>query len=281
MAFMKVYVFDSIDKKEIAMEVKSQSGKFNVNYLLRKQIITRADPYEVVRKEYSAVFLLLVLYASAADKKEDSINELLENGHALIEDIPVMLLNFRDFRLGRFKAWANWARAHGLGLNEGLVSLDSALVKACDLNNFNRQIIFPVVFSEELGISYYMPIGNSGKTVLLYDDRRPYMEITTRVKQDMSSSWRQALEVNLHGAALLWTSRRRVVTTLARLRSVHTRNQRHVESLKVYPPCPNFNVTQAAPAHILACIGCHKSQMLSNPATVLHCLKTHGFMDLI
>ncbi|GFT25053.1 hypothetical protein TNCV_179661 [Trichonephila clavipes] len=49
----------------------------------------------------------------------------------------------------------------------------------------------------------------------------------------------------------------------------------------LYPPCPNCNVTQATPAHNVACIGCHKSQLLSSPATVLHRLKTHGFMDLI
>ncbi|GFY12960.1 hypothetical protein TNCV_665261 [Trichonephila clavipes] len=49
----------------------------------------------------------------------------------------------------------------------------------------------------------------------------------------------------------------------------HTYAQLHVAGLRVYPPCPNCNVTQAAPVHILACIGCHKSQLLSSPATVL------------
>ncbi|GFW06251.1 hypothetical protein TNCV_37261 [Trichonephila clavipes] len=74
---------------------------------------------------------------------------------------------------------------------------------------------------------------------------------------------------------------RRDETTLARLRSGHTRAQRPVEGLKVYHSCPNCNVTQATPVRILACIGCHTSQQLSSPTTVLHCLKAHGFIDLI
>ncbi|GFW46120.1 hypothetical protein TNCV_3277371 [Trichonephila clavipes] len=57
------------------------------------------------------------------------------------------------------------------------------------------------------------------------------------------------------------------LTTLTRLRSGHTRDQRHVASLKVYPPCPNCNETQAAPAHILACFGCRKSQLLSHKSS--------------
>ncbi|GFV94082.1 RNase H domain-containing protein [Trichonephila clavipes] len=88
-------------------------------------------------------------------------------------------------------------------------------------------------------------------------------------------------ERNHPGAALLETDSRRDETTLAAFRSGHTRAQRHVAGLKVYPSCPNCNVIQTAPAHILACIGCHKSQLLSSPATVLQCLKTHGFMNLI
>ncbi|GFV79510.1 hypothetical protein TNCV_279651 [Trichonephila clavipes] len=88
-------------------------------------------------------------------------------------------------------------------------------------------------------------------------------------------------EGNHPGAALLGTGSRRDETTLARFRRGHTRAQRHVSGLKVPPSCPSYNVTQAAPAHILACIGCHKNQLLSNPTTVLQSLKTHGFMDLI
>ncbi|GFV67764.1 uncharacterized protein TNCV_4624441 [Trichonephila clavipes] len=84
-----------------------------------------------------------------------------------------------------------------------------------------------------------------------------FSEIATRVKQDISSSWRQA-------PVQKW------------LRSGHTRDQKHAVGLKVYPPCPNCNVTEAAPAHILDCIGCHKSQLLLSPSTVLHCLKMRG-----
>ncbi|GFV16679.1 hypothetical protein TNCV_4418661 [Trichonephila clavipes] len=73
----------------------------------------------------------------------------------------------------------------------------------------------------------------------------------------------------------------RDVTTPARSRSGHTRAQRHVAGFKVNPSCSSCNVTEATPAHILACIGCHKSQLLSSPATVLQSLKTYGFMDLI
>ncbi|GFX15806.1 uncharacterized protein TNCV_1061281 [Trichonephila clavipes] len=111
-------------------------------------------------------------------------------------------------------------------------------------------------------------------------------EIATRVEQDMSSSWKQApvnewYEGNHPGAALLGKGSRRDETTLARFLSGHTRAQRHVVGLKVYPSCQNCNETQAAPAHILACIRCHKSQMLSSPAIVLQCLTTHEFMDLV
>ncbi|GFV07075.1 uncharacterized protein TNCV_4687491 [Trichonephila clavipes] len=64
-------------------------------------------------------------------------------------------------------------------------------------------------------------------------------------------------------------------TTLAMFCSVYTRPQWHVSGLKVNPSCPNYNVTQAAPAHIFACHSCYKKQLLSNPATVLQCLKTY------
>ncbi|GFW00256.1 hypothetical protein TNCV_4354531 [Trichonephila clavipes] len=66
------------------------------------------------------------------------------------------------------------------------------------------------------------------------------------------------------------------------LRSGHTRAQRHMVGLKAYPNCLNCNVTQAAPAHILACIVCHKSQLLSSTAAALLFFKNarvHG-LDL-
>ncbi|GFY30133.1 hypothetical protein TNCV_4074461 [Trichonephila clavipes] len=49
---------------------------------------------------------------------------------------------------------------------------------------------------------------------------------------------------------------------VVKFRSGHTRDQRHVVDLKVYPPCPNFNVTQGDPAHILVCISGYKSRLL-------------------
>ncbi|PRD20505.1 UNVERIFIED_CONTAM: hypothetical protein NCL1_54415 [Trichonephila clavipes] len=67
--------------------------------------------------------------------------------------------------------------------------------------------------------------------------------------------------------------RENVLTMLCR---GHSQIQWHVADLKVYPPCLNCNVTQAVPARILAYIGCHKSELLSSPATVLHCLKMHS-----
>ncbi|GFV32719.1 hypothetical protein TNCV_3890771 [Trichonephila clavipes] len=83
-------------------------------------------------------------------------------------------------------------------------------------------------------------------------------------------------EGNHRGAALLGSGSRRDETALARFRSAHTRAKRHVAGLKFYSSSPNCNVTQDASAHILACIGCHKSQLLSSPAAVLQCLKTYG-----
>ncbi|GFY15931.1 transposable element Tc3 transposase [Trichonephila clavipes] len=88
-------------------------------------------------------------------------------------------------------------------------------------------------------------------------------------------------ERNRPGTAFIEKSNRRDETTFARLCSGHTRAQRYVVGLKVYSPCLSCNMTEAAPVYILACIGCHKSQPLSSPATVLHCLKEHGFMDWI
>ncbi|GFU20705.1 uncharacterized protein TNCV_3176431 [Trichonephila clavipes] len=65
-----------------------------------------------------------------------------------------------------------------------------------------------------------------------------FSEIATRVKQDISSSWRQApvhewYERNRPDVALLGTDSRREETTLARFRSGHTRAQRHLTDLKV------------------------------------------------
>ncbi|GFU54139.1 hypothetical protein TNCV_3618011 [Trichonephila clavipes] len=89
--------------------------------------------------------------------------------------------------------------------------------------------------------------------------------IAIRVKQDIGSTWIQApvhewYEETRRDAALLGTSSRRDEATLARLRSGH-------------PSCMNCNVTQVTPTHILACIGCYKSQLLSSAVTVIHCLK--------
>ncbi|GFW51639.1 hypothetical protein TNCV_4213151 [Trichonephila clavipes] len=77
----------------------------------------------------------------------------------------------------------------------------------------------------------------------------------------------ECYEGNCPGAVLLGESNRRVETTLPRLHSGHTRVQWHEACLKVYPPCPNCKVTQTASIHILAFIGCHKSQLLSSPST--------------
>ncbi|GFU21537.1 hypothetical protein TNCV_3827411 [Trichonephila clavipes] len=113
-------------------------------------------------------------------------------------------------------------------------------------------------------------------------------ELATRVKQDASSSWKQTpvhewYEGNHSGAALLGTNNRRDKNNLARGVSQWTYSSSTAcgGGLKVYPSCSNYNVTQVASAHILACFGCHNSQLLSSPATVLQCVKTHGFMNLI
>ncbi|GFV15667.1 hypothetical protein TNCV_3898061 [Trichonephila clavipes] len=86
----------------------------------------------------------------------------------------------------------------------------------------------------------------------------------------------QWYERNRPGATLVGISSRRGKTTLAKLHRGHTRAHWHVVGLKVYSSCPNCIVTRAAPAHILACIGCHKSHLFLSPDTVLYCLKTHG-----
>ncbi|GFX97201.1 hypothetical protein TNCV_556911 [Trichonephila clavipes] len=66
-------------------------------------------------------------------------------------------------------------------------------------------------------------------------------------------------EGNRPCADLLRTGSRPDETVLGRLRRSHTRAQQYVVALKVYPPYPNFNVTQATPVHILPRIGCYKS----------------------
>ncbi|GFW25262.1 hypothetical protein TNCV_5088281 [Trichonephila clavipes] len=90
-----------------------------------------------------------------------------------------------------------------------------------------------------------------------------FSEIATRVKQEISFSWMQNpvhkwYERNRPGAALVGISKWQDETTLAGLRSGHTRAQWHVAGLKVYTPYPNFNAAQTAPAYILPCIDCHK-----------------------
>ncbi|GFY27294.1 hypothetical protein TNCV_2069141 [Trichonephila clavipes] len=85
-------------------------------------------------------------------------------------------------------------------------------------------------------------------------------------------------EGNHPGAALLGTRSRGDGTTLARFRSGH------LELNGMWWDLPFLSELQCYPSrspHILACIGCHKSQLLSSPATVLQCSKTHGFMNLI
>ncbi|KAF8785234.1 hypothetical protein HNY73_010806 [Argiope bruennichi] len=55
-------------------------------------------------------------------------------------------------------------------------------------------------------------------------------------------------------AVLIGVGNRHNQTTLARFRSGHTHVQCHPMGNKVYPLCPKCNATQAAAAHILACI---------------------------
>ena len=43
----------------------------------------------------------------------------------------------------------------------------------------------------------------------------------------------------------------------------------HVLGIKVFPLCPKYNITQAAPEHVLTCIGCQKNQLLSSSEDVL------------
>ncbi|GFV27590.1 hypothetical protein TNCV_2295051 [Trichonephila clavipes] len=98
-----------------------------------------------------------------------------------------------------------------------------------------------------------------------HGDSPTFSEIATRVKQHVSSSWRQApiyewYEGYRPVAALNGTINRRDETILARLRRGHTRAQRRVTRLKVHPLCSNCNVTQAAPTHIFAFISSHKNR---------------------
>ncbi|GFV80121.1 uncharacterized protein TNCV_1476841 [Trichonephila clavipes] len=107
-------------------------------------------------------------------------------------------------------------------------------------------------------IDYFTREGSHKDTT--YGGCLTFSDIATRVKQDVSSSWKQApvherYEGNHPGAALLGAGSRRDETTLSRFRSGHTRDQRYVAGPKVYSPYPNCNVTQATPDHVLACIG--------------------------
>ncbi|GFV16305.1 hypothetical protein TNCV_999861 [Trichonephila clavipes] len=83
-----------------------------------------------------------------------------------------------------------------------------------------------------------------------------FSEIATRVKLDISSSWKKAPYMSgMKGTVLmlllLGTGSRQDETTPAILRSGHTVAQWHVTSLKVYPHS-NCIVIQTAPAHIMA-----------------------------
>ncbi|GFV84748.1 hypothetical protein TNCV_4297301 [Trichonephila clavipes] len=71
---------------------------------------------------------------------------------------------------------------------------------------------------------------------------------------------------NHPGAALLGKGSKREETTFTRFRSGQTPAQRHV--LKV-SPCPNCNLTQAAPAHILACTSYHNIASCSQEQQIL------------
>ena len=113
-----------------------------------------------------------------------------------------------------------------------------------------------------------------------------YSEIASRVQMNISTLWRIApshgwYECDHPGAALIRTGNRCIQTALARFRSGHLRTLRHVSGLKVFPPCPKCNSTQANPLHILTCIDCHKCQLFSCPVKFVNVLTQHGFMDLI
>ncbi|GFV34168.1 RNase H domain-containing protein [Trichonephila clavipes] len=77
------------------------------------------------------------------------------------------------------------------------------------------------------------------------------LEIATRVKQDVNSSWKQApvhewCKGNHPDAALLGTGSKRDETTLTGFRSGHTRAQWHVAGFKVYPSCPKCSMPPAS-----------------------------------
>lgn len=116
--------------------------------------------------------------------------------------------------------------------------------------------------------------------------RLTYSEIASRVKKDITQSWKQPpmndwYETKHPGASLIGTQNRLFDTCLARLRSGHIRSQRHVGGIKVFPLCPKCTKTQAAPAHLLACCDFQKSMIFTDPAKVLQGLSCHGLMDLI
>ncbi|GFX55709.1 hypothetical protein TNCV_3427801 [Trichonephila clavipes] len=121
----------------------------------------------------------------------------------------------------------------------------------------------PGVFNSGMKKLVIMALYRSPLTVTLWPSsflKKNYYPSQTRY----SSSWRQTFAYEWYdgkrpGAALLGTSSRRDETILARLSSEHTPAQRLEAGLKVFPPSPNCNVTQASPAHNLDCIGCHKS----------------------
>ncbi|GFW86656.1 hypothetical protein TNCV_4334401 [Trichonephila clavipes] len=98
------------------------------------------------------------------------------------------------------------------------------------------------------------------KAAVLSSGQQPYVESAhVLIMADSVHEW---YERNLPSAALLGTRSRRDETILANLRIGYNRAQRHAADLKVYLPCLNSIVTQATPTYILACISCHKSQLL-------------------
>ncbi|GFX21189.1 hypothetical protein TNCV_4367681 [Trichonephila clavipes] len=82
---------------------------------------------------------------------------------------------------GHLKAWTYWARSQGLGHNGGPSRSHLSLNKTTNSNNFNGQVLFPVVFFEKEFWTICQPA--------TCDDRRPclglppYTIITHSVKR--------------------------------------------------------------------------------------------------
>ncbi|GBM52857.1 hypothetical protein AVEN_272063-1, partial [Araneus ventricosus] len=106
-----------------------------------------------------------------------------------------------------------------------------------------------------------------------------YLELFSRAKS-RNKTVRLIPPVH-HWSLSGFSTSRRDQTTLKRFLSRHIRSLAFSDNSKCFEICPKCTAEQAAPDHILACLGLSKQDLVPNPLLTLDFFRVHRLMDLI